>query len=213
MAIQSAISRSSGASLIEFMVASLVGVIAIGLVGSVFMSGQKAALERSKHILLLQNMNAAMQQLKEDMQRAGYNGSESGVVMLSGASQVVHTQSSPGTVGYVYRVMTSGAEDLRHVVYRHQPESSGADLLRLCEKHQSDVLTPASAADSGYAGVCFSIFDPNQINVDGFSVENSLVASDSASSAFTTISMSASLIGDSSVSHSMVLNVQQRNWQ
>ncbi|MGO2319569.1 MAG: PilW family protein, partial [Vibrio toranzoniae] len=39
--------RQCGATLIEFMISSILGVIVIGSVGSVFMSGQNIASEKS----------------------------------------------------------------------------------------------------------------------------------------------------------------------
>lgn len=212
MAIQSVNFRQRGGSLIEFMVASLLGLIALGIVGTVFVSGKKTLVERSKELLLLQNMTSVMQQMKEDMLRAGYNGASSGSVTLSGASYAIHSQASPDMLGFVYQVTSSGVNNYRSVVYKHQPQSSGANLLKLCEKDNSTPLTPASAAQSPYLGVCFNLFDPKQITVDSFTVSMINTASDSISSAFSVVSMSASLLNDSSVSHSMVIKAQQRNW-
>lgn len=212
MAIQNAKVRQRGSSLIEFMVASLLGLIALGIVGNVFISGKKTATERSKELLLLQNMTSVMHQMKEDMLRAGYNGINAGSGILSGATHVLHTQTSPDMLGFLYRTTSAGVRVFRSVVYKHEPQSSSADLLQLCEKHHSVPLTPMSAAVSGVKGNCYSLFDPNQITVDSFHVSTIETMSDSISSGFNVISMSASLVNDASVTHTMVIKAQQRNW-
>ncbi len=212
MVIQHVRFRQRGSSLIEFMVASLLGLIALGIVGNVFISGKKTAAERGKDLLLLQNMTSVMQQMKEDMLRAGYNGISSGSVTLSGANYAIYSQTSPDMLGFIYRVASAGVNSYRSVVYKHQPQSGGADLLQLCEKASSTPLTPASAAQSGYLGVCFNLFDPNQITVDSFTISTLSTNSNSVSSAFSVVSMGASLLNDSSVTHNMTIEAQQRNW-
>ena len=205
--------KQRGASLIEFMVASLVGVIALGIAGNVFVSGYKAAAKSSKELLLLQNMTSAVQQIKEDMHRAGFSGLNSSSSTLSGASNSIYTQTSPDMVGFVYRVAPSGSSAFRNVVYRHQPQVTGADLLKICEKSQPNPLAPASAANSGFRGNCYNVFDPKQITVNSFTAVMNPVNSAKTSSAYTTISITASLLNDPSISQSMAIKLQQRNWQ
>lgn len=212
MATQNAKVRQRGSSLVEFMVASLLGLIALGIVGNVFISGKKAATERSKELLLLQNMTSVMQQMKEDLLRAGYNGVSAGSSILSGAAYAIHTQTDPEMLGFVYRVASSGSSAYRSVIYKYKPLSPRANLIQLCEKHYHKPLTPASAAKSGFQGVCYNLFDPKQITIDSFNVSIIETVSNSISSAFSVISMSASLVNDASVTHSMVIKVQQRNW-
>ncbi len=216
MAIRNVIPKTPkqrGASLIEFMVASLVGVIALGIAGSIFVSGYKIATKSSKELLLLQNMSSAVQQIKEDMHRAGFSGLSSSSSTLSGASYSIYTQTSPDMVGFVYRVASSGANAFRNVVYRHQPQITGADLLKICEKHQPNPLAPTSAANSGFAGSCYNVFDPKQITVNRFTAVTNSTHSTKVSSAFATISIAASLLDDPSIHHTMVIQLQQRNWQ
>ena len=95
MAIRSAISLmkyQKGVSLVEMLIASTIGILAIIAVGSIFISGQKLATDRSMRLLVLQNMNDAMRYMKEDMQRAGYNGNNGSSLILSGASSVISTR-------------------------------------------------------------------------------------------------------------------------
>ncbi|CAE6887834.1 PilW family protein [Vibrio alginolyticus] len=212
MAIQNVRTRQRGGSLVELLIASLLGLIALGIVGNVFISGKRTAAERGKELLLLQNMTSVMQQMKEDMLRAGFNGISSGSVTLSGASYAIYSQTSPDMLGFVYRVTSAGVNTYRSVVYKHQPQSGAADLLQLCEKSSPTPLTPASAADSGYLGVCFNVFDPTQITVDSFTVSMVNTTNNSISSAFSVVSMGASLFNDPNVNHIMAIKAQQRNW-
>ena len=54
MVIRSALRRQQfGATLVEFMISSILGIVVIGSVGSVFISGQNIASERSKELLCI----------------------------------------------------------------------------------------------------------------------------------------------------------------
>ncbi len=64
-----------------------IGLIAIGIVGSLFLHGNKLAAERSKQLMLAQDMNDALRMLKEDVLRAGYNEGNSSSFIVSGASK------------------------------------------------------------------------------------------------------------------------------
>ena len=63
-------SANKGFSLVELLIASSVGLIAIGIVGSVFLSGYQAANKRSLELLLQQDVNDAFRLIKEDVLRA-----------------------------------------------------------------------------------------------------------------------------------------------
>lgn len=207
------VKKQKGASLIEFMIASVIGVIAIGIIGSLFISSQRTASKRGQELLLLQNMAGTLQQIKEDAQRAGYDGVDTGSLKLSGATDTIHVQSSPDMLGYIYRIAPSGSASLRSVVYRHAPVSGSASSLKICEKTQSSPMLVASAADSGYKGVCFSVFDPKQIDVTAFSAVTHSVAGGKVSSAVTTVSMTAQLTNNVLVNRTMSVEIKHRNWQ
>ncbi|NMS07842.1 pilus assembly protein PilW, partial [Vibrio parahaemolyticus] len=40
--------KQQGSTLVEFMIAALLGLVALGIVGAVFLSNQKTAVQRSK---------------------------------------------------------------------------------------------------------------------------------------------------------------------
>lgn len=213
MAIRNATRRLGGASLIEFMIAALVGAMALGIVGSVFISSQRSAAQRSQEILLLQNMTNVLQVMKEDLYQAGYGGVQRKSVLLSGATRIVHTEAAPPLLGYVYQVMSGASSAYRNVVYRQQSAAGGTMELKLCEKQQPAPLSVASAADSGFSGNCYSLFDARQISVMAFRARTETLVSDRVSGAVTTVSLTAALTQNPSVSQSLSFHIQQRNWQ
>ncbi|MFG0605920.1 prepilin-type N-terminal cleavage/methylation domain-containing protein [Vibrio mimicus] len=196
MALKSA--KQQGNTLIEFMIASLVGAMALAIIGSVFLSNQKVATQRGKEIMLLQQMSSVMQQMKEDIQRAGFDGIATNSMMLSGSANILYQQAHK--VGYVYRKNASAASN---TVYQ-----LNNDMLEYCQKDSTSPLNVVSAASG-----CFDLFDPKQIKVTQFDVNKILLSGSAVESAFISISMTAELKNDHSISHAMSLQVQQRNWQ
>ncbi|EPZ7320546.1 PilW family protein [Vibrio mimicus] len=196
MALKSA--KQQGNTLIEFMIASLVGAMALAIVGAVFLSNQKAAAQRSKEIMLLQQMNSVMQQMKEDIQRAGFDGIATNSMMLSGSSNVLYQQSNK--IGYVYRKTPSAASN---TIYQ-----LNNNMLEYCQKDSTSPLSVVSASSG-----CFDLFNPKQIKVTQFDISRTLLSGSSIESSFISISMTAELKNEPAISHAISLQVQQRNWQ
>ncbi|EJU9866097.1 pilus assembly protein PilW [Vibrio vulnificus] len=190
--------KQVGSSLVEFMIAALLGGMALTIVGSVFISNQKSAAQRSQEIMLLQQMSIVMQQMKEDIQRAGFDGIATNSMMLSGSTTVLYLQSN--AIGYVYRKTSSQTSS---TLYRIND-----DMLEYCQHDSALPITVVSAATG-----CADLFDPKQIKVTRFSIDRNLLTGALVESAFVTISLDAQLNKNSSVSHALSLKVQQRNWQ
>ncbi|MGL6027842.1 MAG: pilus assembly protein PilW [Vibrio sp.] len=196
MALKSA--KYQGNSLIEFMIAALIGVIALGIIGGVFLANQKAAAQRSKQIMLQQQMSSVMQQMKEDIQRAGFAGIETYSLMLSGASSVLFHQANQ--IGYVYRLSSNSVSNTVYRLNNH--------MLQYCQNETPLPLDIASVASG-----CFDLFMPSQIKVVQFDVSHSLLQGASVDSALLAITMAAELKNDPTISHTIGLTIQQRNWQ
>ncbi|MCD9211815.1 pilus assembly protein PilW [Vibrio cholerae] len=190
--------KQKGNTLIEFMIASLVGVMALAIIGSVFLSNQKAAAQRSKEIMLLQQVSSVMQQMKEDIQRAGFDGIATNSMMLSGSANILYQQAN--MIGYVYR---KNAGNTSNTVYQ-----INNNMLEYCQKDSASPQTVVSAATG-----CFDLFDPEQIKVTQFDVHRTVLSGSAVESAFISISVAAELKNAPSISHAMSLQVQQRNWQ
>ncbi len=210
MVIHNAVSlkRISGRSLVEFMIAAMLGSIALIIVASVYVSAQKSAADKIKKILLVQSMSSVLQQLKEDVQRAGFNGDLLTSAKMTDSITVVNVDSENSRIGYVYKVVSNGGEKYRHVVYRL--DVSGDNLV-LCEKHHTELLSIAQASDSGFMGNCYSIFDSQQILVKDFSMEQQLLEN-VAKSSFITLHLTAVLAREQTVEHRMEVKLKQRNW-
>ncbi|NAW68411.1 pilus assembly protein PilW [Vibrio sp. V27_P1S3P104] len=201
MALLSVKPKQSGSSLIEFMIAGLVGAIALGMIGSLFLSNQRASLQRSKEIMLLQQMSVVLHQMKSDVLRAGYDHWDTHSLKLSGAVGLFITE--PELVGYAYQHPAAVSASVSNTVYRLDKNN-----LKYCQKSSTAPL-PATSAATG----CFNLFDPKQIKVTQFSVQHDLVAGESTQSGMLSIVLAASLVKAPSVSQQMSLRLMQRNWQ
>ena len=208
MVSRSAVRKFSGFSIVEFMVAALLGGIALTTMGSVLLSTQKSASEKSKQIMLLQNISSTLYQLKEDILRAGYDDGIDTSARFLGESKVTYVHSQPNALGYVYKVRSSSPSEYRHVLYWLNSKTSS---LMFCEKSRPTLISVYSAATQ--FGNCYSLFDPNQVSVSEFTVKRYDIDSNDAESAFVTVRMKAHLTKDPEINQNLELKVTQRNWQ
>ncbi|MGC9462110.1 PilW family protein, partial [Vibrio genomosp. F10] len=63
-----------GSLLLELMISSSIALIAIMVIGSVFISGQRIAKERTLDLLVLQSLMTTTSMMRADIQRAGFDG-------------------------------------------------------------------------------------------------------------------------------------------
>lgn len=205
-----------GVSLIEFMIAGTISVIALGIVGSVVVTGQKTALQRTNELALLQSTNSVLQMMKMDMQRAGYDGVQGKTIKLSGADNVFYAKNGPdfGLIAYAYASEMSGAvvSIYTNVVYEQQ--STASNVLRICEKKQDTVMSIADAEDfTTYIGHnCNTLFHTARIKVDKFNVSLVELPGSKVSSAIVTVDLQTSLENSPSLTKSLSFTTKQRNW-
>ncbi len=200
-----------GATLVELLVASLLSLLVIGVIGSMFISSQNSALSLSRQLMLSQNLSSAMAQLKEDAERAGYNGQIAYSLKLSAASDILTVSS--GALGFVYRQPEPTSDPLFHVVYRLEALSSTHNSLKICEKSSAQLLTMVSAAASGSGGYCYALFDPNLINITSFSVTSGSLVGENAKRQSVELSLNAALIEWPQVTQQLSLQIHSGNWQ
>lgn len=196
-----------GVSLIELMIASTIGIIALMAVGSVFLSGQKLALERSQRLLVLQSINDALRYIKEDAQRAGYSNNSGQSFILSGASSVIET--TPTSLAYGYQVGLSGATPLYTQLTFYFDQVN--EELDFCKQLTSAVQVLATCSPYNMNIGPFSLLDNNRLKVHSFTVDRNALGS-AVSSAFITLSITASLLDDSH-QQTMSTQIKQRNWK
>ncbi|USR77822.1 prepilin-type N-terminal cleavage/methylation domain-containing protein [Photobacterium damselae] len=191
---------AKGFSLIELLIASSVGLIAIGVVGSVFLSGYQAANKRSLELLLEQDVNDAFRLIKEDILRAGYVSSGSSSLKLSGASNIVYVSAAKSCIAYAYH----SSDGLRYneVMYNQNEK-------KLVYRVSSAVKTIATVCNPKGA---YSLIYDKQISVNQFDIENTPISSASATSQLLTIKLAAK-IKSSAVSTTKSIQIKTRNWQ
>jgi len=208
MVTRSVTKNNRGFSLVEFMVAALLSGIALSTIGGVVISTQKAVSDKNKQILLLQNMSTVLQQLKEDLLRAGFDTELSESAKFLNTSNVMYTQASPNVLGYVYKVRSESNPEYRHVLYWLNSDTSS---LMLCEKSRPTFITVYTAATA--YGNCYSVFDPQQISVDKFTINrHQLVGANNVKSAYIAVHLSAYLTKSPEINQNLTIKVTQRNW-
>ncbi|PSV97489.1 PilW family protein [Photobacterium iliopiscarium] len=195
-------SANQGFSLIELLIASSVGLIAIGVVGSVFLSGYQAANKRSLELLLQQDVNDAFRLIKEDVLRAGYVLSGASSLKLSGASNVVYVNTANNCLAYAYH----SPDGLRYneVMYNKQDE-------KLVYRSTDDEITALNACSLSRV-LSYSLIYDKQISVNQFDIENKPISSASATSQLIKITLAAHLKNDDAVNTAKSIQIKTRNW-
>lgn len=183
-----------GGTLIELMIASAIGIIVLVAIGSVFISGQKLAVERSQRLFVIQSINEALRYIKEDAQRAGFNGSDGYSLILSGSSNTISTSSS--SLAYTYKTPNNE--------YTQVSFAFDDFKLKVCVKDDSAPIEIA-------CNPVMSLLDQSRVKVDSFAVTESPLGS-SVSSALITLSLQASL-PDGSHTQTLSTQIKQRNWK
>ncbi|WP_086982472.1 PilW family protein [Vibrio aphrogenes] len=186
-------SRQLGVSLIEMLVASTISIVVMIAVGSIFLSGQQLATERMQRLLVIQGINEALRYIKEDAQRAGFNGSEGASLMLSGAFNVISTSHS--SLAYTYKKPDG---DYTQVTFLLDDAK-----LKLCVN--TEVVPIVNACTPA-----LSLLDQHRLRVDSFVVSETPLGG-SVSSALINLSLTASL-NDGTHTQTLSTQIKQRNW-
>ncbi|MEI8599554.1 prepilin-type N-terminal cleavage/methylation domain-containing protein [Vibrio sp. M60_M31a] len=193
-----------GSSLIELMISSLIGLILLGVIGSVFLSLQKTARDKSLELHLLQGINLTFSMMKEDIQRAGYDGGNGNSLKVSGSINTI-TLSGASSVGFVY--FKQGSPDNKD--YRNIKYEKRDTRLLICEK---GVVSQAQILTFDGIDFCRSLFDEDILHVTKFSVSSGTVTNGKTTSALTDIQLGLQTV-DGSFSKVETVSIKQRNWQ
>lgn len=209
MIIKNAI-KNNGFSLIELLIASSIGLIAIGVVGSVFLSGYKSASQRSLELLLQQDVNDALSLIKQDILRAGYQSGASSSYIVSGATDIVTlSKLGPGEQCISYAYYDGSVQYLRSFYSKDgiDSERNGVSGLYLYS-----TTNPDRDSDN-FCNGGESILDKNVIEVKEFSIAEQSLSSASATSKLLTIKLVAHLRANPSISTAKSIQIKTRNWQ
>ncbi|EJS2608902.1 pilus assembly protein PilW [Vibrio sp. Vb1026] len=206
--------KQKGASLIEFMIASVLGLISLATVGSIYVSGQRVIMERSKELMLLQNSESVVQMLKSDIQRAGFDGNNGHSIKISGSANTIYTLDDVdrGLIAYAYYIGVSGSAPLyKNVAYEQRvntPES-----LFVCEKKQITIWDVNDVVNLAGTGSCNTLFDKKVIHVNRFDLTSDLLESTDAKSALVIITLGTELKDVTDIRTQQSFTAMQRNWQ
>lgn len=198
MVIRNVRQKQYGISLIELLVASTIGLMILTLIGSIYLKGQKLYADRSRNLLLIQELNDALRFIKEEGYRAGFNGSSHYSAVLSGASNVIHVSGEQ--LSYVYK--TSELPDK----WRGISIKYASETLKICTKSNLSVIP-----DIHFCARFYSLLDTNIMTMTDFTlVQTSL--NHSVSSAYLSISATVKL-KNTPHQYSSKIKLMQRNWQ
>ncbi|EHJ9960633.1 PilW family protein [Vibrio parahaemolyticus] len=206
--------KQKGESLVEFMIASALGLISLATVGSIYVSGQRVIMERSKELMLLQNSASVVQMLKSDIQRAGFDGNDGHSIKISGSANTIYTLDDVdrGLIAYAYYIGVSGSAPLyKNVAYEQRvntPES-----LFVCEKKQITIWDVNDVVNLAGTGSCNTLFDKKVIHVNRFDLASELLESTDAKSALVTITLGTELKDATDIRTQQSFTAMQRNWQ
>jgi type IV pilus assembly protein PilW len=207
--------KQKGASLIEFMIASVLGLISLATVGSIYVSGQRVIMERSKELMLLQNSESVVQMLKSDIQRAGFDGNNGHSIKISGSANTIYTLDDVdrGLIAYAYYIGVSGSAPLYKNVAYEQRVNTTPESLFVCEKKQITIWDVNDVVNLAGTGSCNTLFDKKVIHVNRFDLTSDLLESTDAKSALVTITLGTELKDVTDIRTQQSFTAMQRNWQ
>ncbi|EJV5721783.1 pilus assembly protein PilW, partial [Vibrio parahaemolyticus] len=172
--------------------------------GSIFISIQQTAKEKSLELNLLQGLNITLAVMKEDIQRAGYDGGHGMSLKLSGASETI-TVSGASSIGFVYfRDDSPLNKNYRNIKYEKRDSK-----LVICE---NGVVSQAQILSFDGVDFCRSLFDEDIFQVTNFTVNSKVVTNGTNISAVTDVTLALQTV-DGVINQVAEFSIKQRNWQ
>lgn len=200
------LNNQHGKSLIEVMIATVVGCIVVGSVAQILVAGQSSSAAQTDKQMLHQALYRTLNYLKRDIRRAGYNGAQSDALLLSGADNVLELNFSSDPLfnfsSLEYAYQTSDNHYVLVEVSNLPPDKT----LSICRK--TTLLPPNKSG----CPASFSLLDKKQIEVTRFNVTSYPKVTSSAKSSLLEIELGLrSLATSNTVTDSIF--VAQRNSQ
>jgi len=201
-----------GISLVEILISSLIGVITLGIVGSLFFASLKISGYRGERLLLVDSLENTMLQIKQDIKLAGYNGDLGVVAKLEGSLNTVYVSSDNRALGYVYQLPSTEETEYRNVYFKYQAAlSAQGGQLKLCEKQTTQPLDISLAAQSGPLGHCYNLFDPGLISIASFEVTTETIHGQKSARQLVSIRLVGYLKNAPEIHHSSEIKILIRN--
>lgn len=202
--------RQQGTSLVELLIASTISLLAIGIVGSIYIKGNQIALERASQLMVKQDVNDALRMMSDELKRSGFNTVLLGSAKLSSAANIIVATSDE--IGFVYEDEDS---EWRGIKFRKKVMGN-VDVIQMCQR-KPNLPATVDGPDFSYAQLCTSaevasILDYNSISVDYFKVSTAVVSSASKVSTRINLELKADVIG-ATYSHTGYASLLLRNFQ
>ena len=185
-----------GLSVIELLIASVLGVLAIVMAVSSLITVQRVTSDKRDQVYLRQSLYDVLRYIGDDIRRAGFNAQKGESLKLTGHSSVFVV--SDKRISYVYN--NQGLYTLTSLVGDTQEKK-----LKLCT---STITSPPTL---GACSVYFSLLNEQRIRLTDFAVSLQPLG-EMQESALISISLSATLV-NSDYSESLMIKIKQRNWQ
>lgn len=207
---------NSGFSLVELMIAMLLGLVVLGLVGSVYTSGVKNTTNSMKKMTLYQSLNDAMSLMSLEIGRAGHLQAGGDTAKLVGATHAVNIFSPTDIaadgqcVEYVYeRKVESGAPvEPQNGAFFLSKSASNVNSLYWSKNTLSGVATKTLCDASNIP----PLTDPQLIEITQFELTKNTVSASDAESHFISVTISGRLINDYAVNTTITRDIKVRNW-
>jgi type IV pilus assembly protein PilW len=205
-----------GMTLIELLSATVISSVLILTLSRLIVTEVKIAQRFNRKIQLYQQLHSSLMMIRNNLRQAGFSSSSQQAVFLAGSHELIDVREDQKKAGFIYKEPSHKTE-FHHIVYQ-LVDVSGVHTLRLCEKRTAERLAFEQAAASGDAGLCFSLFDPNWIQVDEFHVSYQPVHHKlahqklSVHSGWVSVLLGISLVENPSVNASAHFSFFQRHW-
>jgi len=169
--------KQSGITLIEMMIAMVLGLIVTGTIITIFISNVKSTTETVKMTRLNQELRTVMNFMADELKRAGYSADPDADFFMD--SYVVDVTSGAECVLYAYDVNANGTSEAN--------ESFGFRLDINQIKWQSGVTACGDISQA--------LTDPDTARITDFTLTPTALAAD-ASSAIQTHNLEISITGE-----------------
>ncbi|ABM02533.1 putative type IV pilus assembly protein PilW [Psychromonas ingrahamii 37] len=197
------LTKNRGYSLIELMLALLLGSVLLSMVIGLYVTGVSSGAKSLKYSRLRTDLQSIMLIMETDIRRAGYGGSD--FLVGSGDTKMVDTFTSDTLKCIVYSYNHDSATaitDTNRMGFKFLPAENEI-------KFGSGVDPLAAHCDS--TGYWEGLSDNNFITITDLTFTESVVSSASASIRSVEIHLSGELAADSDYKYAINTTVQVRN--
>jgi prepilin peptidase dependent protein B len=199
--------RELGLTLIELMIAMVIGLIIVASVIGLFISMMSSNTTNLNEIRLNQELRAAMSLMTRDIRRAGYNG---GSAAVAGVSNPFSTDaSSAGTASTALKI-GAGNDD---VMFAYDVDFDGVldNGEVLGYQLASNTLQLCLADSVANCTTWQSLTDPDVVSITGLSFTETDASSAMAQFKQVTISLTGQWTKDSDFTRTVTETIKRRN--